>query len=84
MSGLREAAALLVGLPGTGVAAQACPDGVVTTVFIDNHSIFDPEELAAVERFDWAYRLANRLHVRTRQGFIRRELLFEEGTATTR
>lgn len=30
-------------------------------------------------RFDWAYRLANGLHVRTREGVIRRELTFREG-----
>lgn len=61
-------------------APGACPDGVISQIFVDNNSVFvvgDPELDA---RFNWAYRLANRMHVRTREGVIRRELLFREGS----
>ena len=59
-------------------APSVCAGGRVSAVFVDNKSIFDVDDLedAAV---GWAYGLANRLHIKTRAGFIRRELLFEEG-----
>jgi hypothetical protein len=61
-------------------AAALCPSGsVVSDIFVDNGSVFEvgSEDLDA--RFNWAYRSANRVHVRTREGVIRRELLFREG-----
>ena len=61
------------------VADQACPQGVVSRVVIENHSVFDGDRLEAGGRFRWAYRLVNGLHVRTRAQFIRGELLFAEG-----
>lgn len=61
--------------PGQSAAdPRPCRDGRISQVLIDNHSIFDPAEISG--RFDWAYRLVNALHVRTRPRFIRRELLF--------
>lgn len=76
--------------PSTGVAgadsalyaddAAICRSGAtVSEIFVDNGSVFDvgSEDLDA--RFNWAYRLANRMHVRTREGVIRRELLFRAG-----
>ncbi|HEX2204993.1 MAG TPA: BamA/TamA family outer membrane protein [Longimicrobium sp.] len=84
---LALAAALVAGAAAPrALAAQGddapgpCPDGVVSQIFVDNNSVFvvgDPELDA---RFNWAYRLANQLHVRTREGVIRRELLFREGS----
>ena len=65
--------------PAPDTARLECPDGRVSQVFIDNHSIFDPQELAGERRFRWAYELINTLHIRTRPRFIRRELLFEPG-----
>ncbi len=56
-----------------------CPDGRVGYVFIDNHSIFDAEELDEDTSFRWAYALANSLHMKTRSEFIRDELLFDVG-----
>jgi hypothetical protein len=70
---------LLGALAGAPLAGQTCPDGVVARVLVTNHSIFDPEDLASATRFRWAHQLANDLHVRTREGFIRSELLFREG-----
>ncbi|MFO8172689.1 MAG: BamA/TamA family outer membrane protein [Gemmatimonadota bacterium] len=62
-----------------GSAAQECPEGRISYIFIDNRSIFDTSELAPDTRFLWAYRLANSLHMRTRESFLQDELLFETG-----
>lgn len=58
---------------------EACPDGIISEVFVDNKSVFDVGAPELDPRFNWAYRLANGLHVRTRESVIRRELLFTEG-----
>jgi len=60
-------------------AAQECAEGRISSIFIDNHSIFDTTDPAAGGRLRWAYELANRLHVPTRTRFIDRELLFASG-----
>lgn len=57
----------------------ACPDGRITHIFVDNHSVFDLSDPELSPRFSWAYRTANALHVATRQEVVRRELLFKEG-----
>lgn len=59
-------------------SSAVCPQGRVTNIFIDNKSIYDTDDLED-GALGWAYALANKLHVRTRAGFIRRELLFEAG-----
>jgi hypothetical protein len=56
-----------------------CPQGQVSRIFIDNHSVFDPASLPDDSRIRWAYRLANRIHVRTRPDFIEAELLLSVG-----
>jgi hypothetical protein len=58
---------------------QECPDGRVSYIFVDNNSIFDLSELDPEASFRWAYRLANKLHVRTREEFILDEVLFKVG-----
>lgn len=63
----------------TDSTAQTCPSGRIEHVFIDNHSIFDTTDPDLDPRVEWAYRLANRLHVRTEPAVIERELLFAEG-----
>ncbi|MFP4622598.1 MAG: BamA/TamA family outer membrane protein [Gemmatimonadota bacterium] len=60
-------------------AAERCELGVVTHIFIDNHSIFDTSDPELDPAFQWAYSLANKLHRRTRKEVIERELLFEVG-----
>lgn len=80
---------LLAGLSAPGVAQEtaaiddaadsACELGRITHIFIDNHSIFDTSDPDLDPRFRRAYSLANRLHVRTREDVIARELLFEVG-----
>jgi outer membrane protein assembly factor BamA len=79
------ALALTAGTRAVGVSPVAaqepavCAEGVIEDVVIDNHSVFDLEDRPEGQRFSWAYRLANRLHVRTRAGVIARELLFAPG-----
>lgn len=86
-SGLCALAGLALAGLGAGPAAAlqvaegpaACPDGRISHIFVDNHSIFDPDELGGGRFVRGFYALANALHVRTREGFIRGELLFREG-----
>lgn len=47
-------------------------------VVVRNHSLFAPEDVEG-RRFGWALGAANWVHVRTRAGLIRSELLLEEG-----
>jgi len=73
--------ALLAGV-GPGMAQQSvdvCRQGRISYVFVDNHSIFDTTDPELDPRFRWAYRTANKLHWRTRESVVRRELLFEIG-----
>jgi hypothetical protein len=56
-----------------------CSEGRVSRVFIDNHSVFDPASIPDDPRIRWAYRAANRVHMRTREGFISDELLLRPG-----
>ena len=78
-------AALLLGGAAAArpAAAQApagpCPDGVIAEIFVDNHAVFVVGDPELDPRFNWAYRLANRLHVRTREDVIRKELLIRAG-----
>lgn len=59
---------------------EPCEQGRISYVFIDNASIFDTSDPDLDRRFGWAYRAANALHIRTREGVIRRELLFGVGS----
>lgn len=65
------------------LAAQSVPEpcatGPISYVFIDNHSVFNTGDPDLDPRFDWVYRAANALHVRTRERVILRELLFSAG-----
>ncbi|HTI03755.1 MAG TPA: hypothetical protein VL549_00445, partial [Gemmatimonadales bacterium] len=45
------------------------------TIIIQNHNVFDRDDDAP----DWVARVANRVHVRTRQWVIRRRLLLDRG-----
>ncbi|HEX6748370.1 MAG TPA: POTRA domain-containing protein [Longimicrobium sp.] len=60
-----------------GDTAPGCPR--IGNIFVDNNSVFLVGDPNLDQRFTDAYRLANRLHVRTRESVIRRELLFHEG-----
>lgn len=56
-----------------------CAQGRIAEIFVDNGSVFSATRGNLDARFGWAYRLGNRLHIRTRESVIRRELLFREG-----
>jgi hypothetical protein len=68
-----------VASPASAQSAVECRDGRVVQIVIDNHSVFDLNDANRGGRFAWAYRLANSLHVRTRQDVVQRELLFSVG-----
>lgn len=70
---------LALGLVPTGSEGQECPHGRISYIFVDNRSIFDLAEVDPDARFRWAYGLANKLHMRTREEFILDELLFRVG-----
>ncbi|MHC4781239.1 MAG: hypothetical protein ACYTFG_21910, partial [Planctomycetota bacterium] len=58
---------------------QECPQGHISYVFIDNWDIFDLTVLDPGAKIRWFYRAANAVHIRTREDFIRKELLFRSG-----
>lgn len=60
-------------------ADPACEEGPVSRIVIDSQPIFDPGPASQPSVLRWARRLANFLHVDTREGFIAGELLFGEG-----
>ncbi|MGD2120943.1 MAG: hypothetical protein PVJ76_04325 [Gemmatimonadota bacterium] len=69
----------LLAFSPAAAGGQECPEGRISYIFIDNNSIFELSELDPDASFRWAYRLANKLHVRTREEFIMDELLFAVG-----
>jgi len=69
----------LVALLAGPLSEPSCPGGVISHVFVDNHSVFDAPSLPEDPRVRWVYRTANRIHVRTRASFIRGEILLRPG-----
>ena len=65
--------------PVDAPSSAVCPDGIVSRIAIDNRPVFDTESLPEGSVLRPIYSFANVLHVTTRPGFIRRELLFSEG-----
>jgi hypothetical protein len=68
--------AVLLLLPLATLRAQTPPDStaVVRAVEIHRNDIFDPSETTS-----WVTRLANGLHITTREGVVRREVLIQPG-----
>jgi len=64
--------------PARDTTPAGCPR--IGNIFVDNNSVFLVGDASLDPRFNAAYRTANRLHVRTRESVIRRELLFHEGS----
>ena len=78
----RLTALLLLFFTVIPLAAQnpgACPGGRISSVVVGNRSVFDLSNPDLDHRLRWAYSLANRLHVTTREEVIRREILVQEG-----
>src|SRR5437870_12703143 len=67
--------ALLTAQPLDRLTAQTTDPQVIDTIIIENRNIFDREDAAP----DWVARLANKLHMRTRQWVIRKRLLLNRG-----
>jgi len=74
--------ALVVGALGGAVPVagqvDACRRGIVQEIEVRNGTVV-PEDEIPDGMLGWGPRLANRLHIRTREGFIRAELLLGEG-----
>jgi hypothetical protein len=64
---------------GIPVLEGECPQGRISDLFVDNHSIFDPVALPRSGLVRAAYTLANGIHIRTRREFIESQLLFQIG-----
>jgi len=65
------------GAPGVPSPAELEASGaVIGQVFIDNQNIFD---LSNPKDNTWLFRLANRLHIKTRASVVRKQLLFKSG-----
>ena len=60
-------------------SAQECPNGRISNIFVDSHSIFDMSQIGEDTRGRWAYSIANSLHSRTKPGFLEAELLLRVG-----
>lgn len=63
--------------PAQGQAVE-CLSGVVRGVDIRNHSLFAPGDIEG-RRFGWALAFANAIHYRTRETFLRGEMLLGTG-----
>ena len=73
---------LLAFLGTTSAAAllgQVCPQGEVSSIVINVHSIFDTDPSSDSGAIPWFYNLANGIHADTNEGFLRSELLFRVG-----
>jgi len=70
---------LLTIVPALPLSAQeSCFQGRINEINVSNGSIVDEAEMPS-GLLGFAYRMANRLHIRTREDFLRSELLFEVG-----
>lgn len=80
---LRIAVLLLAApLPAASQRSEApapCEHGRVARIVVRNGDVFTPDADDSA-LLTWAYRSANFLHVRTRADFIRKALVFDEGT----
>ncbi len=63
----------------TPLAGQTCPQGEVSSIVVNVHSVFDTDPTTQGGALPWFYNLANGIHADTNEGFLRRELLLEVG-----
>ena len=57
---------------------STCTQGLVSRIEIQNNSLFSPDDLRA-RSFSWVLGFADWMHIRTRQDYLRDELLVKEG-----
>lgn len=75
---------LISGIAATAIQADELPsfadleaqEATIGTIVLKRENVFD---LADPEENKWAFRLANRLHIVTREGTVRKQLLIESG-----
>ena len=83
LAGALALATLLTGArpPAVGAAQPAsCPNGAIRAVAVDSRSIYSADGDAPEGRLRrLVHTVANRLHHRTREDFVRGELLFQPG-----
>lgn len=61
-----------------GQGRTGCPGGTIREIQIRNGSVLEPERITDGP-LAWAWTWVNRLHYRTRESFVRDDLLFKEG-----
>jgi hypothetical protein len=66
---------LAIGPSGRLAAQTSAAAGRIDTIIVENRNVFESNEGAP----GWVARLANKLHVKTRQSVIRRRLLLDRG-----
>lgn len=71
--------ALLGTTSATALAGQVCPQGEVSEILVNPHSIFDMDASTDGGALPWFSNIANGLHPDTNENFLRGELLIEVG-----
>ena len=71
--------ALVCTTSATALAGQVCPEGEVSSVLVNVHSVFDTDASTDGGALPWFYNLANGLHADTNEGLLRGELLLGVG-----
>ena len=77
--GVVLASALIAALPSSASAQTECRDGRVERIVVESVDVFDVSQATEESPPPSLYRFANAIHMRTRESYIRGELLFEEG-----
>ncbi len=70
---------LLGTVPAAAQAEQACTAGTISEITFDRQKPFSPEATAENASLGWLFRGMNSIHITTKEGTIRWELLFEVG-----
>ena len=71
--------ALLGASSATALAGQVCPQGEVSAILVNPHSIFDTDASTDRGPVTWFYNVANGMHADTNEDFLRGELLLGLG-----
>ena len=82
LAGVLALATLLTGArpPAVGAQPASCPNGTIRAIAVDSRSIYSADGDAPEGRLRrLVHTVANRLHHRTREDFVRGELLFQPG-----
>ncbi|MEJ2540686.1 MAG: BamA/TamA family outer membrane protein [Gemmatimonadota bacterium] len=75
----RLLASLLVSAAGAPVAAQSCPEGVISEIVYERSNPFGEAATSEDNKLGWLFRGLNTVHILTLPQVIQWELLFDEG-----